>query len=60
MVKSIILFSRAVAAMPTFTHWVKGKKSRRKSNTTLRTESFILKGGDLEEEQKRYRTVTDT
>jgi len=50
------IVSRAVAAMPTFTHWVKGK-IKKKSEHELKNGILYLKGGDLEEELKDYRTV---
>lgn len=48
--------SRAVAAMPTFVHWVKDR-IKKKSMHEQRNGIFYLKGGDLEEELKDYRTV---
>ncbi len=48
--------SRAVAAMPTFVHWVKDR-IKKKSVQEQRNGIFYLKGGDLEEELKEYRTV---
>ncbi|RAJ15439.1 16S rRNA (guanine(527)-N(7))-methyltransferase RsmG [Arenibacter echinorum] len=50
------IVSRAVAAMPTFTHWVKGK-IKKKSEHDRKNGILYLKGGDLEEELKEYRTV---
>ena len=50
------IVSRAVAAMPTFTHWVKGK-IKKKSEHERKNGILYLKGGDLEEELKDYRTV---
>lgn len=50
------IVSRAVAAMPTFTHWVKGK-IKKKSEHQRKNGILYLKGGDLEEELKEYRTV---
>ncbi|MCM4151508.1 16S rRNA (guanine(527)-N(7))-methyltransferase RsmG [Arenibacter sp. N53] len=50
------IVSRAVAAMPTFTHWVK-RKIKKKSLHELKNGILYLKGGDLEEELKEYRTV---
>jgi 16S rRNA (guanine527-N7)-methyltransferase len=50
------IVSRAVAAMPTFTHWVKGK-IKKKSEHERKNGILYLKGGDLEEELKGYRTV---
>ncbi|MEA1786718.1 16S rRNA (guanine(527)-N(7))-methyltransferase RsmG [Arenibacter sp. GZD96] len=48
--------SRAVAAMPTFVHWVKDR-IKKKSMHEQRNGIFYLKGGDLEEELKEYKTV---
>lgn len=42
--------------MPTFVHWVKGK-IKKDSVHNLRNGILYLKGGDLEEELKEYRTV---
>lgn len=50
------IISRAVAAMPTFTHWVKGK-IKKESLHERRNGIFYLKGGDLTEELKEYRSV---
>ena len=50
------IVSRAVAAMPTFTHWVKGK-IKKKSEHERKNGILYLKGGDLEEELREYRTV---
>ena len=50
------IVSRAVAAMPTFVHWTKGKI--KKDPTHERKNGiFYLKGGDLTEELKDYKTV---
>jgi 16S rRNA (guanine527-N7)-methyltransferase len=49
--------SRAVAAMPTFVHWVKGKIAK-KQNHDLKNGILYLKGGDLSEELKDYKTTT--
>ncbi len=50
------IVSRAVAAMPTFVHWVKGKIA--KNNThQLKNGILYLKGGDLSEELKGYKTA---
>lgn len=50
------IVSRAVAAMPTFVHWVKGKIS--KTNAHERKNGILyLKGGDLTEELKDYRNA---
>ena len=50
------IVSRAVAAMPTFTHWVKGK-IKKESIHDRRNGILYLKGGDLTEELKDYRTA---
>ena len=50
------IVSRAVAAMPTFVHWVKGK-IKKDSLHDLKNGILYLKGGDLEEELRPYRTV---
>ncbi|MBC6999890.1 16S rRNA (guanine(527)-N(7))-methyltransferase RsmG [Cytophaga sp. FL35] len=50
------IVSRAVAAMPTFTHWVKGK-IKKDSEHERRNGILYLKGGDLSEELKDYKTV---
>lgn len=47
------IVSRAVAAMPTFTHWVKGKVSST-SKHPRRNGILYLKGGDLTEELAAY------
>ncbi|NER09307.1 16S rRNA m(7)G-527 methyltransferase [Muriicola jejuensis] len=47
------IVSRAVAAMPTFVHWVRGK-IRKKSVHPLKNGILYLKGGDLTEELKGY------
>jgi len=51
------IVSRAVAAMPTFVHWVKGKIAK-EQNHELKNGIVYLKGGDLTEELKDYRTTT--
>ena len=51
------IISRAVAAMPTFVHWVKGKIAKQQ-NHELKNGILYLKGGDLTEELKDYRTTT--
>ncbi len=51
------IVSRAVAAMPTFVHWVKGKITK-KHNNKLKNGILYLKGGDLKEELQNYRTAT--
>lgn len=50
------IVSRAVAAMPTFTHWVKGKV-KKESIHERRNGILYLKGGDLTEELKNYRAA---
>jgi 16S rRNA (guanine527-N7)-methyltransferase len=50
------LVSRAVAAMPTFTHWVKGKVDK-VSKHSIKNGILYLKGGDLAEELSGYKTV---
>lgn len=50
------IVSRAVAAMPTFVHWVKGKIAKT-SNHELKNGILYLKGGDLQEELSDYRTA---
>lgn len=50
------IVSRAVAVMPTFTHWVKGK-IKKESLHERRNGILYLKGGDLSEELKDYRTA---
>jgi 16S rRNA (guanine527-N7)-methyltransferase len=50
------IISRAVAAMPTFVHWVKGKIAK-KSLHYIKNGIIYLKGGDLNEELKPYRNV---
>jgi len=51
------IVSRAVAAMPTFVHWIKGKVAKDQKNT-LKNGVIYLKGGDLDEELKDYQTAT--
>ena len=51
------IVSRAVAAMSTFVHWTKGKIAK-KQNNPLKNGILYLKGGDLTEELKDYRTAT--
>ncbi|MCF7568903.1 16S rRNA (guanine(527)-N(7))-methyltransferase RsmG [Sabulilitoribacter arenilitoris] len=51
------IISRAVAAMPTFVHWVRGKIAK-KQNNDLKNGILYLKGGDLTEELKTYKTAT--
>lgn len=50
------IVSRAVAAMPTFTHWVKGK-IKKESVHERRNGILYLKGGDLAEELKDYKSA---
>lgn len=51
------IVSRAVAAMPTFVHWIKGKIAKQQSHD-LKNGILYLKGGDLTEELKNYKTTT--
>ena len=50
------IVSRAVTAMPEFTKWVKGKIAKKQKNE-LKNGILYLKGGDLTEELKQYKTV---
>ena len=50
------IVSRAVAAMPTFVHWVKGK-IKKESLHDRRNGILYLKGGDLHEELQDYKTA---
>ncbi len=50
------IVSRAVAAMPTFVHWVKGR-IKKESVHDRRNGILYLKGGDLSEELQNYKTV---
>ncbi|WP_420321789.1 16S rRNA (guanine(527)-N(7))-methyltransferase RsmG [Flagellimonas sp.] len=50
------IVSRAVAAMPTFVHWTKGK-IKKESAHERKNGILYLKGGDLTEELKDYKTV---
>lgn len=50
------IVSRAVAAMPTFVHWVKGK-IKKESIHDRRNGILYLKGGDLSEELQNYKTA---
>lgn len=50
------IVSRAVAAMPTFVHWTKGKIAK-ESKHDLKNGILYLKGGDLSEELAEYRTA---
>ena len=51
------IVSRAVAAMPTFVHWVKGKIAK-ESKHELKNGILYLKGGDLTEELQDYPKAT--
>ena len=51
------IVSRAVAAMPTFVHWVKGKIAKEQKHD-IKNGIVYLKGGDLTEELKNYQTTT--
>jgi 16S rRNA (guanine527-N7)-methyltransferase len=50
------IVSRAVAVMPSFVHWVKGKIAK-ESKHDRKNGILYLKGGDLSEELRPYRTV---
>lgn len=50
------IVSRAVAAMPTFVHWTKGKIAKNQNNS-LKNGILYLKGGDLSDELKEYTTA---
>jgi len=50
------IVSRAVAAMPTFVHWTKGK-IKKDSAHERKNGILYLKGGDLSEELKEYRNA---
>ena len=50
------IVSRAVAAMPTFVHWVKGK-IKKESVHDRKNGILYLKGGDLSEELENYKTA---
>lgn len=50
------IVSRAVAAMPTFVHWVKGKIAKT-SRHELKNGILYLKGGDLNEELQDYKSA---
>lgn len=50
------IVSRAVAAMPTFVHWTKGKIAK-ESKHELKNGILYLKGGDLTEELAEYRNA---
>lgn len=51
------IVSRAVAAMPTFVHWIKGKVAK-KQNHQLKNGILYLKGGDLSDELHDYPKAT--
>ncbi len=53
------IISRAVAAMPTFVHWTKGKIAKQ-SRHALNNGIIYLKGGDLSEELEPYKTIQIT
>lgn len=48
------IVSRAVAVMPTFVYWVRGKIAKQ-SNHELKNGILYLKGGDLSEELADYK-----
>ena len=50
------IVSRAVAAMPTFVRWIKGR-IKKSSVHELKNGVLYLKGGDLEEELKGYKNA---
>ncbi|MCJ7758468.1 MAG: 16S rRNA (guanine(527)-N(7))-methyltransferase RsmG [Gillisia sp.] len=50
------IVSRAVAVMPTFVHWVKGKIAKT-SRHELKNGILYLKGGDLTEELQDYKSA---
>lgn len=50
------IVSRAVAAMPTFVRWVRGR-IKKNSRHILKNGIIYLKGGDLTEELKAYKAV---
>ena len=50
------IVSRAVTTMPEFTTWVKGKIAKTQKNE-LKNGILYLKGGDLTEELKQYKSV---
>lgn len=50
------IVSRAVAVMPSFVYWVKGKIAK-DSKHDRKNGILYLKGGDLSQELKPYRTV---
>ncbi len=50
------IVSRAVAAMPTFVHWTKGK-IKKDSSHERKNGILYLKGGDLDEELATYQNA---
>lgn len=50
------IVSRAVAAMPTFVNWTKGKLAKEHKNN-FKNGILYLKGGDLTEELKDFKTA---
>jgi len=50
------IVSRAVAAMPTFVHWVKGKINKHSAHP-MKNGILYLKGGDLTEELEIYKNA---
>ena len=50
------IVSRAVAAMPTFVHWVKGKV-KKESKHKMKNGILYLKGGDLNKELAPYKKI---
>lgn len=50
------IVSRAVAVMPTFVYWVKGKIAKQ-NNHELKNGILYLKGGDLTEELAEYKSA---
>lgn len=51
------IVSRAVAAMPTFVHWTKGKIAKKQQHE-LKNGILYLKGGDLTEELQDFPNAT--
>ena len=51
------IVSRAVAAMPTFVHWTRGKIAKENKHE-LKNGILYLKGGDLSEELAEYPKAT--
>ncbi|MFH6604691.1 16S rRNA (guanine(527)-N(7))-methyltransferase RsmG [Maribacter algicola] len=51
------IVSRAVAAMPTFVWWVKGRIKKESIDENRRNGILYLKGGDLTEEMADYKTA---